>query len=203
MRGALARHRPVRCRRSASPSTSRPPTCPRKAATTICRSRSALMAAIGAHAARRARRLSRRWASWRSTARSRRSPACCRPRSARNARRRGLICPAASGAEAAWASGDDGDPGAADLLALVNHFTRHAGARAAPTPRIAERRQCHARPRRHQGPGDGQARARGRRRRRPQPADDRPARRRQVDAGGAPALDPAAAIAGRAARGLA
>jgi hypothetical protein len=30
-----------RCRRGGSPSTSRPPTCRRKAATTICRSRSA------------------------------------------------------------------------------------------------------------------------------------------------------------------
>ena len=68
-------------RRAASPSISPPPTCPRKAATTICRSRSAVMAAIGAipadaldgyavHRRTRARR-----------GRSARSPACCRRRS--------------------------------------------------------------------------------------------------------------------------
>jgi magnesium chelatase family protein len=49
-----------------------------------------------------------------------------------------------------------------------------------------------SRPGRGQGPGAGQARAGSRRRRRPQPADERPARRRQVDAGAAPAR-PAAA----------
>ena len=61
---------------------------------------------------------------------------------------------------------------------------------------------AHARPARRQGPGERQAGARDRGRRRPQPADERPARRRQVDAGGAAALDPAAADAARTARSL-
>ena len=75
-------------------------------------------------------------------------------------------------------------------------FQGHAGA-VAPAAEGARDRRRAARPCRHQGPGERQARARGRRRRRPQPADDRPARRRQVDAGRAAADDPAAADAGR------
>ena len=73
---------------------------------------------------------------------------------------------------------------------------------ARPEPAIAPRRPRPARPARHQGPGERQARARDRRRRRPQPPDDRAAGRRQVDAGAAPALDPAAARAARAARSV-
>ena len=57
----------------------------------------------------------------------------------------------------------------------------------------ARGRGAAARPSRHQGPGERQARARGRRRRRAQSSHVRRARRRQIDAGAAPALDPAAA----------
>ena len=56
-----------------------------------------------------------------------------------------------------------------------------------------------SRPQGHQGPGERQARARDRGRRRAQPADDRPARLRQVDAGRAPARPAAAARSGRGA----
>ena len=74
-------------------------------------------------------------------------------------------------------------------------FPRHAGAVAAAAENPRDGSDA-ARSRRHQGTGERQARARSRRRRRPQPADGRPARRRQVDAGGAAAVDPAAADAG-------
>ena len=89
-----------------------------------------------------------------------------------------------------------GQPRDGDRRAVVAHPARqplqgHAGAVAAEArhPRRSAGRD--ARSRRHQGPGERQARARGRRRRRPQPADDRPARLRQVDAGGAAADHPA------------
>ena len=59
-----------------------------------------------------------------------------------------------------------------------------------------------ARPARRQGPGERQARAGDRRGGRPQSADERAARRRQIDARGAPALDPAAALAEGAPRSL-
>ena len=79
-------------------------------------------------------------------------------------------------------------------------FQGHADAApaAGEAGAAAERR---ARPQRRQGPGKRQARARNRRRRRAQPADDRPARRRQVDAGGATARHIAAARTGRGAAG--
>ena len=82
-----------------------------------------------------------------------------------NARERGLICPAANGAEAAWAGGGE-VVAPTDLLALINHFKGNAtagatqvnGACAIPTL---------SRPARHQGAGNRQARARACRRRRP------------------------------------
>ena len=118
-----------------------------------------------------------------------------------NARGEGLICPAACGPEAAWASPEIEIIAAPSLIQLANHFkgTQVLVTAAAEDPRGRRRR---ARPRRHQGPGKRQARARSRGGRRPQSADGRAAGRRQIDAGGAAAFDPAAARAGRTARGL-
>ena len=118
-----------------------------------------------------------------------------------NARGEGLICPAACGPEAAWASPE------IEIIAGVvadparQSFQGHAGdfPAAAPDPRGGGRR---ARPCGHQGSGKRQARARSRRGGRPQSADGRTARRRQIDAGGAAALDSAAARARRTARSL-
>ena len=118
-----------------------------------------------------------------------------------NARGEGLICPAACGPEAAWASPEMEIVAAASLIQLANHF-KGTQVLMRPQPKIREVGRHAARPRRHQGPGERQARARDRGGRRAQPADGRPARRRQVDAGGAAALDPAAALARRAARSL-
>jgi magnesium chelatase family protein len=73
---------------------------------------------------------------------------------------RGIICPAASGGEAAWAGAIE-VLAAPSLLALINHF-KGTQVLSPPEPR-------------------------GRCRRRPQSADDRPARFRQVHAGGAAA----------------
>ena len=115
---------------------------------------------------------------------------------AANARGSGLICPAASGPEAAWASGDMAILAPRSLIAIANHFRGTQMLHAARGRHRRGRRRA-ARPCRHQGPGDRQARPGGRRRRRPQPADGRPARRRQVDAGQPPALHPAAAFARR------
>ena len=88
---------------SGSPSISRPPTSPRKAAITICRSRLACSPPWGS-----CRRIScsAMWcsANWRSMARSPRSPARCRPPSPPMAGDLGLICPKACGPEAAWAA---------------------------------------------------------------------------------------------------
>ena len=107
-----------------------------------------------------------------------------------NARSEGLICPKACGPEAAWASPEMEIVAAASLIQLANHFrgTPGAVAAAAENPRAGSDA---ARSRRHQGTGKRQARARNRRRRRPQPADGRPSGLRQIDAGGAAALDPA------------
>ena len=55
-------------------------------------------------------------------ARSRRWPACCPPRSAPTARSEGLICPAACGSEAAWASPEMEIVAASSLIQLANHF---------------------------------------------------------------------------------
>ena len=77
---------------------------------------------------------------------------------------------------------------------------RRANGRAAACPAAvapSARRRAKARPSdlvRPARPGVRAARARGRRRRRPQPADDRPAGRRQDDAGATAAGHPAAAV---------
>ncbi len=118
-----------------------------------------------------------------------------------NARGEGLMCPAACGPEAAWASPEIEIIAASSLIQLANHF-KGTQVLSRPQPKILEVERPRARPRRHQGPGERQARARSRRRRRPQSADGRTARRRQIDAGGAAAVDPAAARARRTPRSL-
>ena len=116
-----------------------------------------------------------------------------------NSRNEGLICPAACGPEAAWASPEMQIVAASSLIQLANHF-KGTQVLSRPKPGIrAESRGCDARSRRHQGPGKRQARARNRRGRRPQPSDDRPARLRQVDARRAIADHPADAVTCRAA----
>ena len=117
---------------------------------------------------------------------------------AANARDEGLICPAACGSEAAWASPELPIIAASSLIQIANHF-KGTQVLSRPQPKVQTRRGLGARPARHQGPGERQAGAGDRRRRRAPSADDRGARRRQVDAGGAAALDPAAAGAGRTA----
>ena len=109
----------------------------------------------------------------------------------------GLICPASQGGEAAWA-GRIEVLAAADLLSLINHFR---GTQVLTPPETAGDRRSGPRagPGRREGHGDRQARGGDRRRRRTQPADDRPARLRQVDAGGA-AARPAARSAAQARR---
>ena len=118
---------------------------------------------------------------------------------AANAHGHGLICPAACGPEAAWASPEIEIIAAQSLIQLANHF-KGTQVLARPQPDDPRARRRAARSAGHQGAGERQARARNRRGRRAQPADDRAARRRQIDAGGAAALDPAAAHAGRTAR---
>ena len=118
-----------------------------------------------------------------------------------NAREEGLICPAACGSEAAWASPDIQIVAASSLIQIANHF-KGTQVLSRPQPKVHEAGSNASRPARHQGPGERQARARDRRGRRASSADDRLARRRQIDAGGAAALDPAAAVAVRTAGSL-
>ena len=118
-----------------------------------------------------------------------------------NARGEGLICPAACGPEAAWASPEIEIIAASSLIQLANHF-KGTQVLSRPQPKILEAPGSRARPRRHQGPGKRQARARSGGGRRTQSAHGRPARRRQIDAGGAAAVDPAAARAGGASRSV-
>ena len=95
-----------------------------------------LLAAMGAIDARDAGRLSSRSASSASTAGSRRRRACCSPRSTPRRAGLGLICPAAQGAEAAWA-GDVEVVAAPDLIALLNHL-RGSAVLSPPQPGEAE-----------------------------------------------------------------
>ena len=96
-------------------------------------------------------------------------------------RQSGLICPAECGSEAAWA-------GEVEIIAAQpsrdrQPFQGHPAAAAARAEtRAVPRRRARLQGR--QRSGERQARPRNRRRRRPQPPDDRPARRRQIDAGG-------------------
>ena len=114
-----------------------------------------------------------------------------------NARGEGLICPAKCGPEAAWASPEIEIIAAASLIQLANHF-KGTQVLSRPQPQNPRSRRRRGRPRRHQGSGKRQTRARSRRRRRPQSAHGRSARRRQVDAGVAAAVDLAATRSGGA-----
>ena len=109
-----------------------------------------------------------------------------------NARGEGLVCPAACGPEAAWASPEMEIVAPVSLIQLANHF-KGTQVLSRPQPRIAEADGTLLDLRDIKGPGKRQAGARNRRGRRPQFADGGTARLRQVDAGGAAALDPAAA----------
>ena len=121
---------------------------------------------------------------------------------AANARGHGLICPRESGPEAAWAGGDLDVLAPVSLIQLVNHF-KGTQVMAPPRPAMRKAAGRAARSSRRQGSGERQARPRNRRGGRPQSALQRAARRRQIHARGALALDPAAADAARTARSLA
>jgi len=65
------------------------------------------------------------------------SPACCPPQLAPTRAARGLICPAACGPEAAWASPDMEIVAATSLIQLANHF-RGTQVLTRPQPKIRE-----------------------------------------------------------------
>ncbi len=65
-----------------------------------------------------------------------------------NARGQGLICPAACGPEAAWASPEIEIVAAQSLIQLANHF-KGTQVLTRPQPKIRETRRRAARPRRH------------------------------------------------------
>ena len=109
-----------------------------------------------------------------------------------NARGEGLICPAKCGPEAAWASPEIEIIAAASLIQLANHF-KGTQVLSRPQPKILEVKGAASDLADHQGPGKRQARARSGRRRRPQSSHGRAAGRRQIDAGGAASIHPAAA----------
>ena len=130
-----------------------------------------------------------------------------------NGRGEGLICPAACGPEAAWASPDQEIIAASSLIQLANHF-KGTQVLSRPQPKIRDLAEMPLDLRDIKGQERRQARARGGGGRRSQPAHDRPARRRQIDAGGAaaensPPLSPAellevsmiASVAGEIAEG--
>ena len=118
-----------------------------------------------------------------------------------NAEGKGLICPHACGPEAAWAGADIDILAPRSLIAIANHF-RGTQVLSRPEASVHAAGTQPARPRRHQGTGKRAARARGGGGRRPQPSDGRAAGLRQVDAGAAAALDPAAAAAEGTSRSL-
>ncbi len=82
-----------------------------------------------------------------------------------NARGQSLICPAACGAEAAWASPEIEIVARAIAHPARQSFQGHASAHP-PEPEDPRARRRAARSRRHQGSGERQARARSGRRRR-------------------------------------
>ena len=85
------------------------------------------------------------------------------------------------------------------IIQILNHV-KGTQVLSRPQPGIAEDTADAPRSQGHQGPGSGEARARSGGGRRPSSADGRAAGRRQVDAGAAPALDPAAHGCARDAR---
>jgi len=112
-----------------------------------------------------------------------------------NALGKGLICPASCGAEAAWAAADMTILAPSDLLVLINHFKGlQTLRRPKPTPDPCDEAMPDLKDIKGQ---ETAKRARSRGSRRPPSPDDRAARRGQVDAGKAAALDPASTRAGR------
>jgi magnesium chelatase family protein len=113
-----------------------PPTCPRKARTTTCRSRWRCWRRWAWSTARPSANMSR-WVNWRSmggSSQPRRAAgraACAQRRKAWSARPR-------KGTEARWASGID-VIAAPDLISLLNHSERHA---ALARPVGEARRRC-------------------------------------------------------------
>ena len=132
------RDRASACRPSGSRSTWRPPTWPRRAAISICRSRSALLVGMGALPADATQgylalgELALDGAILRVAGVL---PAAV----AASARELGLICPAACGGEAAWLGSDIEILATASLLALINHFN---GSQVLSPPARAPRRAC-------------------------------------------------------------
>ncbi len=118
---------------------------------------------------------------------------------AANGREHGLICPACLrlggglGSRATWKSSRP-----RSLIQLANHF-KGTQVMARPEPAIMQSSGAPARSARHQGAGERQAHPRDRRRRRTQSPDERATRRRQIDAGAAASVDPAAADPARVA----
>ena len=113
-----------------------------------------------------------------------------------NARSEGLICAAACGPEAAWASPEMEIIAATSLIQLANHF-RGTQVLARPQPKVREVGGKSARSQRYQGPGKREACARNRGCRRPQSLALWPAGRGQIDAGRATPIDLAPADADR------
>lgn len=105
------------------------------------------------------------------------------------ARGLGLICPRASGAEAAWAGAEIDILAPQNLIQIANHFK---GTQVLRRPEPAIREAGHvARSRRYQGAGKRQARPRDCRGRRTSPADGGAAGRGQIHArGAAPSILP-------------
>ena len=110
-----------------------------------------------------------------------------------NSRDEGLICPAACGSEAAWASPDTQIIAAHSLIQIANHF-KGTQVLSRPQPKVHEPEATHLDLRDIKGQ-ESAKRAGDRRSRRTSFADDRLIRRGQVDAGGAATVDPAAAVA--------
>ncbi len=113
---------------------------------------------------------------------------------------RGFLCPKDCAAEAAWV-GSVQVIGARTLGEVVRHYSGPVAASGRGTGRGPPARQ-QPRPARRQGPGARQAGAGNRGRRSSSRDDDRPARLRQIHAGGAAALDPAAPDTGGGAGNL-